>query len=261
MLRVYLLQCCVRLIGVLVTLSVLASAPLSANAGEWSTRIERPTVEPWRELWAGAETTGQTWSAYTGMTVALGGAIRDNGWRLRSVSGYGRYHYEGYKFVGGHPVALTTIQGTSQFTDLLIGYQVGFGPLTLKAFAGASMDGHRLTPDDPSNATRGIAYGAKAALELWLNLSQAAWLSLDQSYASAHNTYSARARGGYRVVPPLSIGPEVGASGTSETQNGRLGGFLRYEWAGGEASASSGVTGDIAKPTTPYATVNVMLRY
>lgn len=232
-----------------------------SRAADWSAQVEKPITEPWRELWAGAEATGQTWSAYTGMSVALGGGIQQDGWRFRSVSGYGRYHYQGYKFVGGHPVALTSIQGTSQFTDVAVGYHAGFGALTVKAFIGASMDGQHLSPDDPTNAANGTAYGAKAGLELWLNLSPAAWLSLDQSYTTAHDTFVMRGRAGYLVLPSVSIGPEAGASGTRETQNGRAGGFLRYQWSGGEASISSGVTGDIANPTTSYATVNLMLRY
>ncbi len=251
----------VRMLGLLSAFGTIAAAASATPATDWTARIEQPVAEPWREIWAGAEATRQAWSAYTGMTVALGASVRDEGWRLRSASGYGRYHYQGYKYVGGHPIALTTIQGTSHFTDVMLGYESRFDQLTVKAFAGINMEGHQLTPDDSLNAARGTAYGFKAALELWINLTDAAWLSLDQGYASAHDTYSARLRAGYRMTPRLSVGPEAGAIGTKEMQNGRAGGFLRYEWLGGEASTSAGLTGDIAHPATPYASVNLMLRY
>jgi len=252
---------CVRLAGVVIAWNFWLAAHCPAMAQGWAVRVEPVAVEPWREVWAGAEATGQTWSAYTGLTAALGGSIRDDGWRFRSVSGYGRYHYQGYRYVGGHPIALATIEGRSHFADVMLGYQARFDWLTIKAFAGVNLDGHQLSPDDPANAARGIGYGAKAALETWLNLSEQAWVSIDQSYATAHNNFSVRARAGYRLLPELSIGPEAGATGTRETQNGRAGGFLRYEGPWGETSVSAGVSGDIAKPTTPYATVNLMLRY
>jgi hypothetical protein len=147
------------------------------------------------------------------------------------------------------------------FADLLAGYQASLGGLTIKAFAGATADLHGLDPFDPENDVRGDAIGWKAALEGWLNISPASWAALDLSYGSAHDSFASRLRLGYRLWPRLSVGLEAGAFGNSESESGRGGALLRYEWAGGEISASAGVSGDIERPANPYATLVWLARY
>ena len=63
------------------------------------------------------------------------------------------------------------------------------------------------------------------------------------------------------MLDGLSLGLEAGAFGNLASRDGRAGGFIRYEWASGEVSASGGVTGDIARPRTPYATVMYLTRF
>ena len=47
----------------------------------------------WRETWGGGEVLANSWSLYTGATVALTGEITSTGWRLRTNGGYGQYSY------------------------------------------------------------------------------------------------------------------------------------------------------------------------
>ena len=108
---------------------------------------------------------------------------------------------------------------------------------------------------------QGQEYGPKAVVELWLNMGSDAWGSLDLNWTSAHETYAARLRAGYRVLPTFSAGIEAGLNGNAEHDNGRGGLFLRYEWVTGEVSVSSGITGDMADPTNPYVTVNWLTRF
>jgi len=212
------------------------------------------------ELWAGTDVTAHAWSVFAGSTYAPFGSIREDGWRLRVTTAYGRYHYNGYERIGSRLTA-KTIQGEVSFTDVLAGYQLKLGALTLKAFAGGAFDLHRIDTLDTSYEAAGGARGARAALESWLDLGSMGYAQLDGSFTSAHNTYASRLRLGYRLLPELSAGLEAGALGNVEHGSGRGGGFLRYEWAWGEASAAGGVSGDIARPTNPYATLNVLIRY
>ena len=41
----------------------------------------------------------------------------------------------------------------------------------------------------------------------------------------------------------------------------RIGGFARYEWVGGEVSASGGFSTDLVKRYDPYVTVNYIHQF
>jgi hypothetical protein len=215
-----------------------------------------PVGSPTGQSWVGAEGTANVWSIYSGTTWAPFGTIDESGWRVRIAGGYGQYKY--HARIDG---VRETVYGVASFGDLLAGYQMGLGDLTLKVFAGASFDFHLLTPFDPGNPVSDRVTGAKGAVEAWLNLGQNQWASFDLSYATAHASYYSRMRLGHRLAPSLSLGIEGGAFGNLSSDNGRAGGFVRYEWTGGEISMSGGVTGDIAKPSTPYATLVYLSKF
>jgi hypothetical protein len=128
-------------------------------------------------------------------------------------------------------------------------------------------------------------------MQLWLNIGDEAWASLDVAASDAHDTRSLRTRFGYRIVPTLSLGLEgkinVDAQGDCELGNdsskacrgqykesddvtllsySRAGVFARYEWATGEISVSAGALGrgfihDAASDPTPYVTVNWLTQF
>ncbi len=210
------------------------------------------------ETWSGAEATRHSWSMYTGATWAPLGKVTDEGLRLRLVGGYGQYRYSA-------PIdrTPTSIYGTVAFADLLVGTQMAFGPLTLKAFAGAAFESHTLDPIDTDNAVLGPARGAKWVVEGWLNLTPTLWVQADLANSTAHDGYFRRVRLGWRLTNTVSIGVEGGSFGnaSSRNENGRGGAFARYEWLGGELSVSGGLSGDIAAPRNPYGTVMYMTRF
>lgn len=236
----------------------------------------KPTTRHY-EVWAGADATENVWLLYSGTTLSPFGDIHDAGLRLRFVGGYGRYAYAGLRAVnrGAAPSELRAFDGETSFADALVGYLWRFDPLIVKGFVGASGITHSITPHDPDNVVQGLDWGFKGVAELWLNIGETAWSSLDLSYTDAHRTYAARARVAYRILPTLSIGIEAGLNGNAvgnehildsrldgiDYQNSRGGGFVRYEWDGGEISASAGVSGDIADPSTPYATINWITQF
>jgi hypothetical protein len=214
--------------------------------------LPAPFISRTAEVWTGIDATRHSWAVYTGAAWSPLGTLDQDGLRLRFSGGYGEYRYEG---------ASQRIYGTVTFADLLAGYQMGLGALTLKAFVGATFDGHSLLPFDAGNRVNGEATGAKGVLEAWLNLTPVAWAQLDLSYATAHESYFSRLRLGYRVTNTVSLGVEGGAFGNTASDSGRAGGFVRYEWPGGEMSVSGGVSGDIAAPRNPYGTLVYTMRF
>jgi hypothetical protein len=230
-----------------VTLIGLTAPAASAPPG---------ATPPGFELWAGADATSHAWSVYSGVTYAPFGPLAVDGWRLRIVGGYGEYHYR-----GGHAVDDATVAGTVTFANFLVGYQTKVGAATIKAFAGANADLQDLVPGDPDNAVGDHAIGWKAVLEAWFDVTATSWAALDLSFASSHDNYSSRLRVGYRLWPELSLGLEAGAFGNAESESGRGGAFVRYQWTGGEISLSAGVSGDIQEPANPYGSVVWLTRY
>lgn len=240
-----------------MALFLLASSP---GVAAEETIAPPAAVPAWREVSAGADVTQHSWSAYTTLTLAPFGALDREGFRFRSVGGYGRYRYSGTRAVGTTRIP-TEFRGVNSFTDLMVGYQLQHGTTTLKGFAGASGIAHSITPFDRDNEVTGLDIGLKAALEVWAEISAKIWASADVSWTAAHETYASRLRGGWRVVPELSAGIEAGLHGNATYDGHRGGVFLRYAQDWGEVSVSGGVTGDIDQPTNPYGTVNWLIRY
>lgn len=223
----------------------------------------------WREVWGGADATRDVWLLYTGVTLApLSKDIYSDGLRLRVNSGYGQYEFDERRLrcVSAPGInCFNRLKVDVAYTDALIGYHMRLGELTAKVFAGASVISHNFGRQISDNVVQGIAYGATAALEFWLNLGPNGWSSLDLQYTTAHGTASGRWRAGWRVQPMLSIGPEVRYDRNDEGDAGRAGLFARYDWSGGEVSVAAGyactivdVNGDDLQP---YVTINLLSQF
>jgi Cellulose biosynthesis protein BcsS len=222
--------------------------------------VDRHPFVLWRETWAGGEMLANSWSVYTGSTVALTGDIEDVGWRLRSTGGYGQYSYR--KLVRGlNGPEHVKYTGRKTFSDVLLGYQFHWNKLTLKAFAGASSEQHIIDPRDPDNPVANFTYGAKAALEAWLSISDKHWIAGDFSFSSTFNTYKLGLRTGYKLLEKLDVGIETRLEGNDAYQAGRAGGFATFRFDEAGVTLSGGVTGDRDMRTSHYANVSLFLRY
>lgn len=246
-----------------------ANAPaLSEDASTNPGDLAQPQFG-WREVWGGADATRDVWLLYTGVTLApLSKDIYSDGLRFRVNSGYGQYQFDERRSncVDGPSITCSTrIKVDVAYTDALIGYHLRLGELTAKAFAGASMVSHDFGKQISDNAVQGMAFGATGGLEFWLNLGNSGWTSLDLLYTTAHGTGSTRWRGGWRVLPTLSIGPEVRYDRNDEGDASRVGAFARYDWFGGEISVSAGYAGTITDVAgddlQPYATINLLSQF
>jgi hypothetical protein len=233
-----------------------------------------------REIYGGVDAADDQWLAYTGMTFApFSRDLYSDGWRLRFGGGYGQYSYRAARTAPGCGTAwegeicdthTERFRVAHSYVEALVGYSFQFGQLTTKAFVGAAMSSeHHLTGQDAKNDFDGTEFGAKGALEFWLNINETVWTSLDISYATARNETASRWRAGWRLTPQISIGPELRYDRNIETGdgawNGRGGAFARYEWTGGELSLATGgawwIDGWDMKNPSPYATLNVLFQY
>jgi hypothetical protein len=237
----------------------------------------------WREAYGGVDAARDQWLAYSGMTFApFSRDIYSDGWRLRFGGGYGQYSYDS---IGLHAhcgdatvndICTEDDRTRRHFTtshsyaEALIGYYLQLGRLAAKAFAGASMSSEsHLNGTDPSRDNDGTEFGVKGALELWLNVSDTSWTSLDLSYSTARDETASRWRTGWRATPKVSIGPELRYDRNIETGdeawNGRAGLFARYEWTGGEVSVAGGAAWRVddwaPKDPSAYGTVDVLFQY
>lgn len=259
-----------------------------ANAADGTSGVpttERPPEKPSREVWAGVIGGSTIWSAYSGVTYAPFGSVQEDGFRFRSVGGYGQYRYS---YVSG--TTSLGFRGTGIFTDLLVGYQLTLGPATLKVLAGGSAIGHILSEYDRLNRVQGLDFGPKIGLESWWNLGDKAFQQLDSSWTAAFGSVDIRSRTGFRISNDFSAGIELAASSNTQLKSewsegkpwrGASGGaFVRYEWEAGEVSASAGLgslgagasgapagvtlapsLGSLARPSAPYASLNWLTRF
>ena len=264
--------CLPRFCGLLAPTSVLILLlsvifPLAAASAEQGDGGKRPDRHI--EIWSGADAGADFWLAYTGATLAPFGDIHETGWRLRLVGGYGRYRYQSFSPTTG---SAQEHSADAAFADVLVGYLWRLDPLILKLFIGGAFSEHQINPIDASNFVQGQDVGLKGVAEVWFNIDENSFASVDLSWSQAHKTRTARARLGYRVTPALSVGPEIGlnldrqgdfkieqertAFRAEPIDYGRIGAFARYEWYGGEVSGSVGFLGDFRSEQSVYGTVN-----
>ncbi len=205
--------------------------------------------------------------------------------------GYGQYSYDGFIAGTTNRNHKQKFNASTAFADVLAGYLMQWGPVTVKAFAGVSFIEHDIAPFDTENFAAGDDVGVKGVIELWMNTGKRSWASLDLSYSTAHETAAIRTRSGYRWTPSWSFGAEGGLNLDGQGQckirlpeqtgcrlnvndvipktlfdYGRTGLFARYEWDGGEVSVSAGALGQVLSPTgdiqfEPYATVNWIMQF
>jgi len=252
--------------------AIVMLAVIDAGVGTIAAQEQPSGVGP-REIWVGADAGAHNWLVYTGGTYAPWGDIHGSGLRLRSTAGVGRYDFN---VTAGGPHTVRRVDATKTYGDAMIGYQARFGELTAKAFVGYA----GLQTEWRSNAQRRheTVSGLKGALELWLNIGSDAWASADLSYADTRDTASVRVRAGYRVIPTISVGPELVVNHAKmydtvqeqRVNEGRLGLFARYEWFGGEISGSAGVSADVGsnleetdllRAAAAYGTINWIVQF
>lgn len=242
--------------GAAVAFGVLE--PIRVGADEWSTTVARDRHAPTHEISGGVDAKTGGWAGYAGYMMAIGGNLYQDGWRLRLMSGYGNYWFG--KEYGA------SFRGAVTFGEVLAGYQLTYGALTVKLFAGLAGDidgGSGWDQRDDFRRWWSTTWTAKGAVETWLNLTDHAFGQLDVSYFTLDQSYSTRLRLGYRLSPHISIGPELRLSGNLDygDSSNRVGGFVRLESVLGEVSISGGAATDRGEAAGAYGTANLLYRF
>lgn len=236
------------------------------------------------DTFAGADVGTKHWLVYSGATIAPFSDVHQNGVRLRVSGGYGGYQYKSFRYVD-RPTS-QSFDVTTNYMEALAGYQQKIGSLTAKAFVGVTQIDHAIAPVDPGNRVNGSQFGVKGTVELWLDIADDWYASLDGSYTTAHETRNARLRIGHRLQPNFSIGLEARLNQDAQADfklsdeedavfrqepldYALIGVFGRYEWSMGEVSASIGLNASDVETTisngdsdpTVYGTINTLFRF
>ena len=207
---------------------------------------------PRMEIFSGVGLTQNSIFGYAGAVWAFGASVEAQGPRVMAITGAGAYDYDGALPGVAGPVSF---DGDVALARFLGGYQWQRGEWTLKAYAGVGFETHDLSPGDPANSVNGSEIGAVGQIELWRNLGEASWVSLDASYADVFASYWTQVRVGRRVNRRISAGVESGALGNEEYDSVRAGGFMRAHLGKTELTLSGGVSGDyLAEDFGAYAT-------
>lgn len=242
-------------------MAALAARSAVAQEGQPAERVVDANPAD-KEVWSGAEAFRHAWALYAGMTYAPAG-ITEPGWRFRVVAGQSSYRYRDGTVTG---------QAVQPFADLFVGYQVQLSALTLKLFGGVGGSADLRAPAQVVDIWGHSRLSPKLAAEAWWTINDSAWASFDNAFSTAQASLWSRARIGMRVLPSLSIGPEVTLAGEVAHLSARLGGFVRYDWRDGEIAISAGLARDATSSTgagasdqtaapSPYATLMWLQRF
>ena len=214
---------------------------------------------PRYEICSGVGLNSNSVFGYAGGVWAFGRSVDAQGPRVKALTGIGGYDYNGFLPGVAGPV---NFDGDVTLAQLLAGYQWRRGEWIVKAYAGAGFEQHDLSPNDPANSVNGDEFGVMGQIELWRNLGETGWLSLDASYADVFRSYWTQLRLGRRMHKRISAGVEAGAQGNEEYDSGRAGGFLRYHLGRSELTLSGGLSGEYyANDFGGYAAVGLYRKF
>ena len=200
------------------------------------------------------------------MTVAPFGALTEDGAeaarhrRLRGVPIFGRCAQRGRRRARQIPRHRLIRRPAGRLSPAT-------RALTLKLYAGAMASRHMIDPFDPEAEVQGSGIGGKTVLETWWTLSEHAW-ARSMCRTARCTTPMAAGCGSAGEWCRRSVDRHRGRrrTATSMGDSGRIGAFVRYEWAQGEVSASGGLMTDWAgiekiDARGAYATISWMNRF
>jgi hypothetical protein len=141
------------------------------------------------------------------------------------------------------------------------GWQASGQDFALKAYLGPAMETRQNTFFDADKTLNGMYWGAKTAIEGWVELGDSLWLTADSSYFTGTQAYSAALRIGYRATSWLTVGPEAAAFGDEDDDSTRAGGFLSFTLGGVETTLSGGISADYDGTRSPYGQAGVYKRF
>ncbi len=309
-------------VGVSIVRLAAVLAALCAGGAGWADEVEaakpRGAVSRFLkdhvELSHGANGAGSAASAYGSVVIAPVSRLSRDGWRVKLAGGYQRQAgiTESVLRCGTNPslsedsastfrrycnAALAAGAEEAEFllkqprvveryeAAIMPGYQITFGSLIVKAYAGIGFRGEQIPSASvlgtaaKASAGFGIAgarlagldtlFGLRGGLESWLDLSDELWLSADAYYASGaggagpYRDTGGTVRLGYKALSWATLGPEAAAFRTGDdgaSDSLRAGGFLRFDMNGTETTLSGGFAGGDGGGGA-YGAANIYVRF
>jgi hypothetical protein len=205
-------------------------------------------------LFSGADLWRNGGFLHGGVIWSPGGLDRD-GFTFKAMLSGGTYRY-----LSG-ALGNTEVEGREGVAQLMPGWRFITGRTEIKVFGGLDLQTHKLTPDDPSSRLRGGDAGARAAFEIWSNVSANMILAANGSASTIAGSYDLRGAAGWRLFERFYTGPEVQMFASGDYQQYRVGLHVtsvrlwEAEW-----SAAAGWARDSDERQGAYVRVGVSLR-
>lgn len=196
------------------------AALLVVVGGNPAGATEKPQAH---EVDAGFDVAPQSLYWYTAAITAVNGDIAKSGFLLRTYGSVAVFQYATTAVAG-------TVDGELWQLDIMPGYQLIRGSVTLGGYVGLDYQQAQLSPDDPTNQVNGTATGVKGEghIYLYADAKQPIEASLVGEYSTAFDTYYAELRIGARLIDKLFIGPDASVNGDTGYDAQRLGGYAKY---------------------------------
>jgi hypothetical protein len=239
--------------GVAGLAAAVAAAAFFVSASTARAELDGP-ANPHFLFFSGADLWRSGEFVHGGVVLAPAG-LDAEGFTLKLLVGGGRYTY----YSGG---LSQDVSGQVLSAAAMPGWRFKRDGFIVTLFAGADMQDHRLSPDDPGARLRGFYLGARIAGEVWYQPDARTMVASDGMLSSTGPTGTFRAAVGWRVFEPVFIGPETQMIWCADYQQLRLGAHvtgLRTEAV--EWSAAAGWARDSDGRDGPYVRLGVMTRY
>jgi hypothetical protein len=141
------------------------------------------------------------------------------------------------------------------------GWQMSWRALVVKAYLGPAMESRTVLPGDPDKTPSGLEWGARGAVETWMQLGNAFWISADGGYFTGTQSYSGMLRLGYQPLDWLTVGPELAAYGNVEDDSARAGAFLRLTIGEVETTLSGGLSAEYDGSASTYGSAGIYTKF
>lgn len=199
-----------------------------------------------------ARDNGYGWG---GMAWAPFAPMDQEGLRLRTQTGGGRYQYRTQAVPGGWNT------GNKTDGEVLLGWQFLRGAHALALYGGVNVVDNRLDDPDPGNRDQGTQFGAKIVAEWFYRLDERWTLTAAISASTADGTVNGRATAGWQAVRWLNVGMETGVTTDWLDESARLGLFIACPLEGWELRAATGWRWSSDSDDSPYGTLSLYMPF
>ncbi|RTL90847.1 cellulose biosynthesis protein BcsS [Ancylobacter aquaticus] len=229
-----------------------AACPISCAAAEESAEA---ALRRRLYFYTGLDIARDNGYGWGGMAWAPFAPMDQQGLRLRTQTGGGRYQYRTQAVPGGWNT------GNKTDGEVLLGWQFLRGAHALALYGGVNVVDNRLDDPDPGNRDQGTQFGAKIVAEWFYRLDERWTLTAAISASTADGTVNGRATAGWQAVRGLNVGMETGVTTDWLDESARLGLFVACPLEGWELRAATGWRWSSDSDDSPYGTLSLYMPF